>query len=89
MTKACGKITIRSAEAGDSIRLPGRGCTKTLKKLFAEAKIPAWERRKIPVIADEKGILAVAGFGADERRLAPPGGQAMKIEIIRKDNERA
>ena len=89
MTDPCGRMVIRSAEAGDSIRLPGRGCTKTLKKLFAEAGVPAWERRRIPVIADEKGILAVAGFGADERRLARPGEEAVKIEIIREDNNRA
>lgn len=89
MTEPCGRITIRSVAAGDSIRLPGRGCTKTLKKLFSEAGIPEWERGRIPVLADEKGILAVAGFGADERRLAQQGEKAMKIEIIREDNERA
>ncbi len=85
MTKTCGKITIRPKNPGDSIRLPGRGCTKSLKALFAEAEIPAWERARIPVLADENGLLAVVGFGADERRLAAPGEAAILIEIEERD----
>lgn len=81
MTGPCGKITIRSKKPGDSLRIPGRGCTKSLKKLFAEAQIPAWERERIPVLADEAGVLAVLGFGAEESRLALPGERAVRIEI--------
>lgn len=80
MTKPCGTITVRSRKTGDSLRLPGRGCTKSLKKLFAEAQIPAAQRARIPVIADEQGVLAVIGFGAEESRLAQPGEPAIRIE---------
>lgn len=89
MTKPCGRITIRSKEPGDSLRLPGRGCTKSLKKLFAEAQVPAWERGRIPVLADETGVLAVLGFGAAESRLASPGEKAVKIEIMGEGLNRA
>lgn len=82
MTKGCGRITIRPKIPGDRLRLPGRGCSKSLKALFAEAEIPAWERSRIPVLADENGLLAVVGFGADERRLAASGEPAVLIEII-------
>lgn len=80
-TNVCGRILLRSARPGDTLRPMGRGCTKSLKKLFAEARIPASRRKLIPVIADEQGVLAVGGFGADERRAAPTGGEAVRIEL--------
>ncbi|MBR3979319.1 MAG: tRNA lysidine(34) synthetase TilS [Oscillospiraceae bacterium] len=63
-----GKLVVRTRETGDSIRL--RGGSKSLKKLFIDKKIPANLRDFIPVIADDAGVLAVAGIGADENRIA-------------------
>ncbi len=63
-----GKVTLRCRMAGDEITLPGG--TKSLKKLFVDAKIPAARRLQIPVLTDEQGILGVYGFGADEKRKA-------------------
>lgn len=63
-----GKMSIRSRMPGDKIRLPGG--TKSLKKLFIDKKIPAQLRNRIPVIADEEGVLAVHGFGVCKDRLA-------------------
>ena len=61
-----GPITVRSRQAGDSIRLSGG--TKTLKKLFIDRKIPAAQRSRIPVVCDEGGILAVEQIGIDQSR---------------------
>ena len=61
-------MILRSRMSGDAIRLSGG--TKPLKKLFIDRKIPAAERHGIPVFADEAGILAVYGAGADENRKA-------------------
>jgi tRNA(Ile)-lysidine synthase len=77
----CGNISVRSRLPGDQIRISGRNCTKSLKKLFAEARIPAQERDRIPVLADEQGVIAVAGFGTAERCAAIPGGRAICIEV--------
>jgi len=55
---AQGTMVLRSRETGDTIQLPGG--TKSLKKLFIDAKIPARRRSRIPVIADDAGILLVA-----------------------------
>lgn len=63
-----GKIVVRSRLPGDRIRLPGG--SKTLKKLFIDEKIPAWERPFLPVLADEKGVLAVFGIGVNLDRVA-------------------
>lgn len=78
----CGNITVRPRAGGDELRLKARGLTKTLKKLFSEAHVPEGERGRIPVVADEHGVLAVVGFGADERCAAKPGERAIRVEVI-------
>ena len=65
--KINGKLTIRTREPSDKIRLSGRNCTKSLKKLMNELKIPEELRDVIPVAADDDGIVWVYGVGADER----------------------
>lgn len=84
-----GNMTLRSRQAGDRLRPPGRGCTKTLKKLFAEARVPPRLRDRIPVLADDRGVLAVYGFGQDQRTLAAPGAPVFAVcfEKIGEDSE--
>ncbi len=62
-----GRIVVRSRLPGDRIRLSGG--TKSLKKLFIDRKIPASERLRIPVIADDAGVLGAWGIGADQDRI--------------------
>lgn len=75
---AQGPITVRSRVSGDAIRLPGG--SKTLKKLFIDRKIPARQRDRIPVLADERGILAVYGFGTNPE-LEDANLPAVRVEI--------
>lgn len=63
-----GEIRIRPRRPGDTMRYSGG--TKKLKELFIDSKLPAKQRRHIPVIADESGVLGVYGFGANKDRLA-------------------
>ncbi len=63
-----GEVVVRCRKAGDEMRLPGG--TKSLKKAFVDAKIPAAQRLSLPVLADEQGILGVYGLGADQNRKA-------------------
>ena len=74
-------MSVASRKPGGSVRLYGRGCTKSLKKLFAEAGIEPAERSLVPVIYDEQGVLAAAGFGTAERAAAQPGDRCVKVEI--------
>ncbi len=62
-----GQMVVRSREPGDSIRLSAG--TTSLKKLFSDKKIPANCRDTIPVIADDEGVIAVGGIGANLDRL--------------------
>ena len=72
---------IRARRSGDSIRLSGG--TKSLKKLFIDRKIPAAERSRIPVLADDRGILGVYSIGANMDRAAKDI-PAAAIQFIKK-----
>lgn len=82
-----GELSVRPRMTGDSIRLPGRNGSKSLKKLFIERRIPAARRGLVPVIADEEGVLAVFGIGCDIRALPQVGDDALKITIKEKEND--
>ena len=77
----CGKMFVDRAKGSDRLRLPGRGCTKTLKKLFQENRVPPSRRERTPALYDEQGLLAVYGFGADERCAAGPGETAVRVTV--------
>ena len=76
--KVGGDVLLRPRAPGDEISLPGRGA-KTIKKLFIDEKIPRALREWVPLLADGAGILAAAGFGPDESRLAAPGEAAYEL----------
>lgn len=80
-----GKMILRSRQTGDEMTLAGG--TKSLKKLLIDRKIPAAQRLKIPVIADEKGVLGVYGIGVNQRRTAEQL-PAVQLRMIPLDTEK-
>ncbi len=76
----CG-LSVRPRVQGDSIRLAGRGVTKSLKKLFIENKIPAHLRPMTPVLADGDRVVAVPGLGIDEDYASAPGEPVIRVEF--------
>lgn len=80
-------LMLRNRQPGDAITLPGRNCTKTLKKLFNEMKLSARQRDSALILADEKGILWVEGVGCDKRcQPTDSTGQVLQIEITEDAN---
>lgn len=79
-----GTPVVRAKQAGDTICLSGG--TKSLKKLFIDRKIPAAQRDRIPVIADDAGVLAVAGIGCNLERLSFEP-DAVRIQIQQKEEK--
>lgn len=81
--KIVGKLVVRTREEGDSIRLFNRGCTKTLKKLFTEYKVPLNIRNTLPVIADDSGVVWVHTIGVSQRCAVNKNTKkAYKIEVL-------
>ena len=62
--KIKGGIVVRNRRSGDKIKLSGG--SKKIKDLFIDIKIPKEDRCKVPVIADEQGILSVGNFRNSE-----------------------
>jgi len=77
----CGKMSVRSRFKGDRIKLKGQNCTKTLKKLFIEKRIPVRKRNLIPVISDEEGVLGIYKLGVSERASPKPGDTVIMIKF--------
>ena len=74
-----GALTVRSRRSGDTMRLPGG--TRSLKKMYIDRKIPASQRAAVPVLADDRGVLAVFGIGTDIR-FHPDSLPAVRITLI-------
>lgn len=87
--KISGSLVIRQRNMSDSIRLKGRNCTKTLKKLFSEKKIPLGERDIIPVAADDLGVVWIYGIGVSERVQVDDATTNVKQFVVKKiDNHK-
>lgn len=71
VVKPEGHLILRHRYSGDEMRLTGG--TKSLKKLYIDRKIPAAARLQIPVIADDRGVIAVYGIGVNLDRQEPAG----------------
>ena len=59
-------LLIRNRIQGDKFTPKGRKITKTLKKLFNEAKIPKEQREKLAVLSENENIIWVEKFGISE-----------------------
>lgn len=85
--KIIGEIDIRTREPGDKIRLYKSGCTKTLKKLFNEYKIPLNLRDTLPIITDDKGVVWIHKIGVASRcAVCDSTENIFKIEILSEEN---
>ncbi len=61
-------LLFRSRAQGDIIHLGKRKCTKKIKKLFNELKIPVDKRDGIAFLTDKDGVIFVEGIGVDSTR---------------------
>ncbi len=81
--KINGALILRQRLAGDMFHPAGRGCGKTLKKLFNENKVTA--RDALPIVCDETGIVLVFGFGCDER--VQVSSDTVFVAVLEKEEE--
>lgn len=81
-----GEIVCGVKQDGDIIKIAGRNCTKSLKKLFREAGLTMAEKKVWPVIRDNEGVLYVYKIGLAERAKAEPGDNSIKVTITEKNN---
>jgi len=80
-------VVVRSRKAGDEISIQGRNCTKNLKKYFNELHIPPEIRKSIPVIADDNGIIGIAGYAVSQRTAVDSNTKNILILYIRTEDK--
>lgn len=77
------KLTIRNWQPGDRFRPAHTASAEKLKRLFAEKRIPAGQRRLWPVALRGPQIIWVRGLPVSHDFSWVPGsGDAVKIEVI-------
>lgn len=72
-----GPMVLRSPAPGDRLRPRGLGGSKKLQDLLVDAHVPRRQRWRVPILADEKGVLWVVGHRLDER--VSPGPSTRRI----------
>lgn len=82
--KTDGNFLLSSRREGDRFVFKSRKISKSLKKLFNEAKIPVAERDKKAVLRDGKNVIWVEGFGVSSSFSADENSK--KIYKIKKDD---
>lgn len=65
---ACGAM-MRNRRSGDVFKPIGRNCTKTVKKLFTELKIPVLQRDRLLVLAKGSNVYWIEEVGASQDSL--------------------
>ncbi len=60
------RATFRFRREGDTFSPVGRKCTKSLKKLFNEEKIPTAIRGQLPLLESDGNIAWISGIGVSE-----------------------
>ena len=69
-----GKLEARPFRSGDRIKLREGAGTKSVAKLYSDAKVPSEARKKNPVIVCGEEVVHVCGFGTAERFKRKNGG---------------
>jgi tRNA(Ile)-lysidine synthase len=79
---AAARLQVRAWRDGDRVRPVGLGGTKKLQDVFVDAKVPASERRRWPVVCAGRDILWVPGIVLAEGAGAPAGEPAVHMRRL-------
>ncbi len=66
-------VTIRSRSGGERLQPEANRPTRTVKNLLQEARMPAWDRERIPFIFSGEVLACVPGVAVDHRFRAHRG----------------
>ena len=67
-------LSVRPRSGGERLRPDPRRPRRTLKNLFQEAGVPAWERDRLPLLFSGNELVCVPGIGVEARWHAAPKG---------------
>jgi tRNA(Ile)-lysidine synthase len=70
-------VTIRVRRGGERLQLSADRPRRTVKNLLQEARIPAWERERVPFIYCGETLVCVPGVGIERRFQATRGERSI------------
>ncbi|NIT34994.1 MAG: tRNA lysidine(34) synthetase TilS [candidate division Zixibacteria bacterium] len=80
---AATRLEVRAWRKGDRVRPAGLDGRKKLQDIFVDAKVPAGERRRWPVICEGLNILWVPALALAEGAAASPGARSVHLRCLR------
>ncbi len=84
--KIHGDLTIRSRRNGDRFIPYGMSGYKKIKQFISELKIPFYKREEIPILCDEKEIVAVIPYRIGEHyKISENTTKVLKIQMIKEN----
>jgi len=69
-------LAIRGRRGGERLKLHPAQPSRTLKNLYQERGIPAWQRERLPLVFADGQLIYAGGLGMDVRALSPGRGEA-------------
>jgi len=78
-------LSVRLRQGGEKLRLQPGGSTRSLKNLLQEARMPPWERERLPLIYCADALVAVPGLGVASGWQAGAGDSGWTITWRRQE----
>lgn len=76
---AASRLEVRAWREGDRVRPVGLDGRKKLQDIFVDAKVPAAQRRRWPVICEGSNILWVPALALAAEAAAAPGERSVRV----------
>ena len=82
LTLRQGPVALRERRGGERLRVRPDGPSRTLKNLYQEAGIAAWQRNRLPLVYLGDRLLLAGGIGPNAAAMteAMPGMESVSIE---------
>lgn len=77
-----GLLEVRSRRGGEKLKLWANRPTKTLKALYAEADIPAFDRADLPLIRLDGEVIFAAGLGMNLNATDDPATNPQRYRFV-------
>jgi tRNA(Ile)-lysidine synthase len=66
-------LLVALRRGGERLRLDAKRPSRTLKNLYQESRVPAWQRGRLPLLYRDDALVWVPGLGVDAAFAAPEG----------------
>src|SRR4029077_12746354 len=78
-------LSVRVRQGGGKLRVEAGGAKRSLKNLLQEARMPPWERERLPLIYCADTLVAVPGLGVASGWQAGAGNAGWTITWQRQE----